>query len=194
MWSDYLCPWCYLGRDRTALLTSLGATVTHLPYELHPELPLEGRRIRPDGRLRPTFDRIESECRELGIPFRRPERTPNSRRALEVAEVARLHFPEAFPALDDALFAAHWVEGTDIGDPEVLDQLAVDAGVDLDEMHGILSAGLGFRAVDASIDRAREIGVTGTPAWVFGDFVLPGAQPRETFERWARRILERSST
>lgn len=194
LWSDYLCPWCYLGRDRTRLLVGLGATVTHLPYELHPEIPPEGRRVRPDGRLGPTFDRIEAECAELGIPFRRPSRMPNTRRALEVAELTRVHFPGAFPTLDDALFEAHWVTGQDLGDPAVVDALAEDAGVVLEELHGFLADGLGSWALETSMARAHDAGVVGTPSWLFGDFVLPGSQPRETFERWATKILARADT
>ena len=37
-WSDYLCPWCYLGQDRSALMASLGLEVVHLPYELLAEV------------------------------------------------------------------------------------------------------------------------------------------------------------
>jgi predicted DsbA family dithiol-disulfide isomerase len=193
LWSDYLCPWCYLGRDRTRLLVELGATVTHLPYELHPEIPPEGRRVRPDGRLGPTFDRIEAECTELGIPFRRPARMPNTRRALEVAELTRLYVPGAFAALDNALFDAQWVAGDDIGDPDLVDALAVGAGVILDELHDHLADGVGTRVLATSMTRARAVGVVGTPSWVFGDFVLPGSQPRDTFERWAAKILARAA-
>ena len=59
-WSDYLCPWCYVGRASSATIEELGVEVVHLPYELHPEIPPEGRAVRPDGRLGPTFDRIEA--------------------------------------------------------------------------------------------------------------------------------------
>src|SRR3954469_21890874 len=45
VWSDYICPWAYLGRDRTNLLRALGVTVMPQPYELHPELPPEGRTL-----------------------------------------------------------------------------------------------------------------------------------------------------
>jgi len=39
VWSDYLCPWCYLGRDRTKLLGELGVNVVPQPFEVHPEYP-----------------------------------------------------------------------------------------------------------------------------------------------------------
>ena len=41
-WTDVVCPWCYLGRDRTLLLRELGMTVTTLGFELHPDTPAEG--------------------------------------------------------------------------------------------------------------------------------------------------------
>ena len=74
MWSDYICPWAYLGRDRTALLRSLDVAVTAMPYELHPDLPLTGRAVRPDGRVGRVHEAIGRECEEIGLPFRPPQR------------------------------------------------------------------------------------------------------------------------
>src|SRR3954468_15786792 len=79
MWSDYLCPWCYVGRDRTTAIEQLGLPGTGLPSHLHPERPPAGRRVRPDGRLAPVLDRIEAECEAAGMAFRRPTRMPNTR-------------------------------------------------------------------------------------------------------------------
>ena len=62
LWRDYLCPWCHLGRDRTALLTTLGVTVEAQAYELHPEIPTEGRPVRADGRFARVLDHIAAEC------------------------------------------------------------------------------------------------------------------------------------
>ena len=64
LWRDYLCPWCWLGRSRNQVLVDLGVTVTHLPYDLHPEIPPEGRGDRPGGRLDAVFDHIAAECAE----------------------------------------------------------------------------------------------------------------------------------
>src|SRR3954471_14887944 len=119
VWSDYICPWAYLGRDRTALLRSLGVAVTAQPYELHPDIAAEGRAVRPDGRLARVYSDIARQCAEVGMLFRAPTRVPNSRRALETAEVVRQLDRAAFAAVDDALFAAHFVDGDDIGDPDV---------------------------------------------------------------------------
>ena len=193
-WSDYLCPWCYVGQHRDALLADLGVTVVHLPYELHPEIPPEGRRIRPDGRLRTTFDRIEAECDAAGMPFRRPERMPNTRRALETAEWVRRHHADAFAALHRSLFAAQFANGSPLDDPDVLDQLVADAGAPADEVRTAVDGGHAAAPVTESMDRARSLGVTSTPTWVLDTgFVLPGALVPEAMARWVSKIVDRTS-
>ena len=195
VWSDYICPWAYLGRDRTALLRSLGVDVVPMPYELHPEIPAAGRTHRPDGRLAQVYAGIAEECAAVGIPFRAPTRTPNSRRALSTAEVVRIHAPDHFTAVDDALFHAHFVEGRDLGDVEVLDEIVASAGLSPDEVRAAIDEGEGEAAVTASMVRAHANGVAATPAWLFGadgeGLVLPGVQPRELYERIVTRLRAR---
>ncbi|HYF47554.1 MAG TPA: DsbA family protein [Acidimicrobiales bacterium] len=194
LWRDYLCPWCYLGRDRTALMVELGVEVTSLAYELHPEIPREGRPVRPDGRFAAVLERIGAECEVVGLPFRPPSRIANTRRALEVSEVVRTLAPEAFPAVDASFYDAQWVDERDLGDPAVVDALLADAGVDPAPVHAALDAGDGRRAVEASMAEAREHDVTGTPAWWVGDrLLIPGVQDRSTVERWVGRLGARSA-
>ncbi|MEY2431039.1 MAG: hypothetical protein QOC92_764 [Acidimicrobiaceae bacterium] len=193
MWSDYICPWAYLGRDRTALLRSMQVTVTSMPYELHPELPREGRTVRPHGRLGQVYADIARQCAEVGMPFRAPTHVPNSRRALETVEVIRDQFPTSFQALDAALFAAHFVDGTDIGDPDVLDRLVERSGASAATIREMVDEGAGRQAVVTSMALAHDHGIAATPAWLFGEeFVLPGAQPRELFTRVVTRLRARS--
>jgi predicted DsbA family dithiol-disulfide isomerase len=128
LWRDYLCPWCFLGRDRTALIERLGVRVTPTSYELHPEVPVTGRAIRPGGRLDQVLDYIATECEQVGMPICKPTSTPNTRRALEVAEILRTWFPDAFPGYDDACYRTHWLSGGDLGDPATLRALVADAG------------------------------------------------------------------
>ena len=192
LWSDYLCPWCYLGRDRTRLLTELGVEVTHLPYELHPEVPLVGTPVRPGGRLATVFAHIAEECAEVGLPFTPPARMPNTRRALEAAELVRVSWPDRFAAFDDALFEAVFVLGLDLADPEVLAARASSVGLPADALDARLATGDGARAVARSMAQAREVGVTATPAWLLdGGLLIPGVQPRATITRWIERIRER---
>ena len=192
LWRDYLCPWCWLGRGTADVLVDLDVEVTHLPYDLHPEIPPGGRAVRPGGRLDAVFDHIAAECAREGIEFVKPVRTPNTRRALESAEIVRRVAPAAFPALDDALFRGHWVDGLDIGDPEVIDDLVLASGAPLDLVSEQRAEGIGSAAVGESMATAREHGIAATPSWLIdGTLVIPGVQPAETVRRWVTRLLAR---
>lgn len=189
LWSDYLCPWCYVGQDRSALMEDLGVELTRSPYELHPDIGPEGRRPRPGGRLDAVHARIEDECAAVGLPFRRPTRIPSTRRALEMAEVVRTAHPLAFAALDAALFRAHFVDGAPLDDADLLDQLVTESGAPAVEVRAALDAGVGAALLDRSMAEARDAGVASTPTWLLGDFLIPGLQPRDTVERWVSRLL-----
>lgn len=174
------------------MLEERGATVVHLPFELHPEIPAEGRRVRPDGRLGPTFDRVEAECERAGLPFRRPTRMPNTRRALETAEWVRTHHPAAFSSLHAALFRAHFADGEALDDPSLLDHLVAASGAPADAVRRAVEEGQASAAVDASMTAARDLGIASTPSWVLGEgFVVPGVPERETMARWVDRLLAR---
>lgn len=189
LWRDFLCPWCYLGRDRTSLMEELGVTVTPWSYELHPELPPSGRAVRPGGRYDRLLDHIALECEAVGLPFRKPDRSPNTRRALETAELVRLHHPAALGAFDDRCYRLHWVEGGDLGDPDELRRMLAEAGADADHVERLLAEGHGSAALGTSMAEAREHGVTAAPAWWVDDRLLvPGAQPRETVQRWVTKL------
>ena len=161
-------------------------TVDVRSYELHPEVPPEGRAVRPDGRFAAVLEHIGAECRAAGLPFRRPSRIPNTRRALEIAEVVRSTAPEAFPAVDAAFYDAQWVHDEDLGDPAVVDRILADAGLAVD-----LDAGAPL--VEQAMAEAREHDVSGTPAWWVADrLLIPGVQDRDTVERWVNRLKERA--
>jgi predicted DsbA family dithiol-disulfide isomerase len=196
-WSDYLCPWCYAGIDRTALLRELGVEVTELPYELHPRIPVGGVSLRERWGARydeatAMYGRIEAECEAVGLPFVRPERVPNTRRALETAEYVRRTAPDAFATLHRSLFDAHFVQQLDIGDPDVIDDLVGAAGADAASVRAAVDAGDASAALVESMDTARDLGVTGTPSWLLDQqLVLPGVMPRELYERAVTRMSNR---
>ena len=188
VWSDYLCPWCYLGLDRSDQMRAMGVEITTLPYELHPDYPPEGLTVpaRVYDRVRPLFD-------EIGMPFVPPTRVPNTHRILATAECVRRRQPDAFDRLERALFAAHFVEGRFLGDPDTLDEVVAGAGADATAVRDAVDAGELESALEEAREAAWDANVTGTPAWRFDNgFLLPGAQPRETVARIVGRILERT--
>ena len=108
--------------------------------------------------------------------------------------MVRQHWPDAYEPLEASLFRTHWVDGGDLADPATLDRLVRQAGADPAALHELVADGVGRRGLEASMDLAREHGVTATPAWLIDDTLLiPGAQPREAMRRWVTRLQERST-
>jgi len=179
------------------LLRSLGVTVTSLPYELHPEIPVGGISLEERwgarfGEASAMYARIEQECEKAGLPFRRPARVPNTRRALQTAEFVRRHQPAAFDSLDRSLFETHFVDNRPLDDPDLLDELVTAAGGDAAATRGAVDSGAMLEALRQSMDAAMDANVTGTPAWLLdGRLLIPGVQPRDLFEIWVQRLRER---
>ena len=180
------------------MLRSLDVSVTSLPYELHPEIPVGGISLQERwgaryGEASAMYTRIEAECETAGLPFRRPARVPNTRRALLTAEWVRVHEPDAFDALERSLFEAHFVDNRPLDDPMVLDALVAASGADGAAARTAVESGELGGGLRASMTAAMDAGVTGTPAWLLdGRLLVPGVQPRELFEIWVARLKERS--
>jgi predicted DsbA family dithiol-disulfide isomerase len=182
-WYDFVCPFCYVGQHRTALLARHGLRVVELPFQIHPEIPPGGIAVGP--RIGPMYAMLEHEAKEAGLPLHWPPRLPNTRRALATAEWVRRHQPRAFPQLHKQLFEAHFAHGEDLEDPAVLDRYARESGVDIVALHNGLADGSAAEAVAEAETLGRTWGVRGTPAWLIAQRLITGLQPASEFERLA---------
>ena len=118
-----------------------------------------------------------------------PEVVPNTMHALRVTELARERGLHA--AVHDRLMDAYWAEARNIGDPAELRSLAVEAGLDGDEVDEVLAGDRYRDHVLGSTSQAVSIGVTGVPGFLFDRRLLVlGAQPREVFERAFAQLSE----
>jgi predicted DsbA family dithiol-disulfide isomerase len=128
-----------------------------------------------DERQRALFERS-------GQAFRPAPVISNTRDALRVTELARdrgLHEP-----FHDRLMEAFWAEGRDLGDGDVLRELAAETALDATEVEDVLGSDAYLERVLASTAEAQSIGITGIPAFLLGGKLLVlGAHPREVFER-----------
>ena len=117
-----------------------------------------------------------------GQAFAPAETIPNTRDALRLTELARdrvLHEP-----FHDRLMDAFWGEGRDLGDPDVLRELAAEVELDAAEVEDVLASDAYLDRVLASTSEAQSIGINGIPAFLLdGKLLVLGAHPRETFDR-----------
>jgi predicted DsbA family dithiol-disulfide isomerase len=186
-WYDFLCPFCYVGQQRNTIFRSHGFEVVDIPFQAHPEIPLGG--LVAGKRSGPMYVHIEEEARAARLPLVWPDRLPNTRMALATAEWTRRHAPQFFSTLEEALFAAHFALGEDLGDQDIIDGRAAEAGIDIAALHAALDDGSAYVLVDQSEALGRSLGVRGTPAWFASGRLISGLYPREQFEQLVQTLL-----
>jgi predicted DsbA family dithiol-disulfide isomerase len=195
--SDVVCPWCYIGKRRLekalALLgDEVSANIVWLPFQLNPGIPDEGM-ARPEYRKakfgsiergRQLDARVASEGSGEGIAFAfdRIERTPNTRAAHQLIELAQAQ--DKGGGVVDALFRAYFEEAKDIGDAAVLTEIARANGVS--GWPGQANA----TSVAEKEDGVRSLGISAVPTFIFERKLgVSGAHPAETLAGAIREAL-----
>ena len=191
VFSDYVCPWCYLGSARTERLKKEhGVQVKLVHFPLHADTPAEGKSLEAlfAGRgydIPKMQAQMRARMAAEGLPYGDRKMTYNSRLAQELASWA-VSQPGG-EAIHDALFRAYFVDGKNIGDPEVLIQISKQLGLDEVQAREVVEKRTHKAAVDADWEKSRQYGVTGVPTYVLGDRGVVGAQPYESLEELVRQ-------
>lgn len=191
IWSDVVCPFCNVARERAAWLSrEAGVRVEWLPFDLHPEYPPEGiareeLMQRYPASMHEAVRGMHEDAQMVYNPH--PERVPNTRRALELIEWARTK--GAHDRLHQRVMDAYWVEGRDITGWDVLGPCVADVGLDPAEAEEMVSSGAFADAVSLSTATAQRHGIGGVPAFVFDQRLLvSGAQPHEVMEKALEQV------
>ncbi len=192
IFSDTICPWCYVGKRRLARALSARPqprmAVRWRAFQLNPGMPPEGMvreryidaKFGSSERAKRIYEAVSAVGASEGIDFNFEaiRRTPNtllSHRLLRKAGKDGLQDP-----LLDAMFRAYFVEGRDIGDVRVLAEIGEAVG--LAGAAAFLAGGEGSEEVRAEDSLARRQGVNGVPCFIFNyHFLLSGAQEPESF-------------
>lgn len=193
---DLVCPWCFLGvrrlmrtlRRRPDLLFEL----TWRPFLLNPDMPRSGmsrpdyvnRKFGGEERARRLYTSITEIGRVEGMQFRfdRIRRTPSSVDAHRLVRWAARHDRASETA--EALFSAHFTDGLDIGETEVLVTIAHALGLDELAFRGFLASDRETDAIHAENLRAHRLGINGVPCFIIaGRHAIAGAQEPEVIER-----------
>jgi predicted DsbA family dithiol-disulfide isomerase len=204
--SDVICPWCYIGKRHLerALQTlesehKLSFTVAWHPFQLNPDMPAEGAdrqkyRLAKFGsaeRSRQMDERITEVAASVGIAFHLDKltRTPNTLKAHRLIRLAGQKGVQ--DGVVEALFEAYFCNGADLGDDEVLADIARRGGLDHDMALALLQGDEGRREVLAGDQMARNCGIQGVPSFALqGHVLFSGAMPAEEMVDAFRRAWE----
>lgn len=161
-----------------------------MPFELHPEAPVEGiPREAYFGRARSEqmHNHLQSVAADVGLTMESRDVIINSRRALGAAEYAREK--GKFDEMHHALFKAHWERTARLENVDDLVEVGAGIGLDRDGLREAIEDGRYEPLIDDSRREAESVGINAIPAHVFGGrYLVVGAQPYETFERVLERI------
>jgi predicted DsbA family dithiol-disulfide isomerase len=169
--------------------------VTWRPFEIHPEVPLEGMPVSelpyPPEQWARMQEALRQSAAQEGLVVGNRPKVSNTHRALAAGTYAQVEEPERFPAFHEALFKGYFAEGRDLGDPDVVDDLARASGLEVARMNSALAGGAGEAELAATRDDAARLGITGTPTYVFERrLAAVGAQPAEVLIRAIETIVQ----
>ncbi len=194
IWSDVVCPWCYLGKRRLErALESFGhrdeVSVVFRSFELDPSAPpgvstptvelLASKYGMTADQASDAQRKMEQRAAEDGLEFRMSDlRSGNTRDAHRLLHLAKAHGRQA--ELAERLHRAYFTEQASIFDHASLTELAVEAGLNRDEVTRVLASGEYGDAVDTDEAMAQALGATGVPLFVIDRrYGISGAQPSE---------------
>jgi predicted DsbA family dithiol-disulfide isomerase len=183
VWSDVVCPWCYIGKRRFE--RAVAEVADEVEVRLVPE------------RAAQIIDHVSTVAAGDGLEFR----MDRAIRANTLMAHRLLWLTTATghqQALKERLLQAYFCDGLDVGDPDVLADCAADVGLDRDTVRAFLDSTDGVDQVREQLAFAHDNGITAVPTYVFGTpgseqrWMVPGAQDSELFVRALRRLAERA--
>jgi len=205
IWSDVVCPWCYIGKRRfESALASFGhpgeVMVSYRSFELDPDAPAQRSGTHAEHLARKygmTTAQAEQANQQMtqraaadGLEFRfdliRGGNTFDAHRLLHLARDQGLQ-----PEMKERLLRATFTEGLPIADKPTLMRLATEAGLPAARVQAVLDGDAYAGAVRADEQQAARYGITGVPFFVAdGKYAVSGAQPPEVLLRLLRRAYD----
>lgn len=194
VYSDYVCPFCYLGRQ--SLEQYEAERGEPMAIDWHP-FDLRSHKRGPDGEIDHGVDdgKDEDYYEQARQNVRRLQEQYGVEMTLDIAsdvdslpaQLVSFHVKETAPdewrAFDEAVFEALWVDGRDIGDREVLRELAEDAGFDPGIVDDALEDDALRERLQEQFETAQRHGVTGVPTFAYDGYAARGAVPPDQLRR-----------
>lgn len=205
VWSDYVCPFCYIGKRR--LEEALESTelkdtaeVVFKAYQLDPDSPkvtdlkmhdvLSTKYNMSMDEAKKMTENIAAQAKEVGLDYdfenMRRANTFDAHRLVKLAETENLG-----AEMTEALLNAYFVEAQQIGDPEFLTQLGASVGLASERVRAMLESDEFASNVKEDIAEAGQVGVKGVPFIVINrKYAISGAQPAATFAEALQKVAQ----
>ena len=212
IFSDVVCPWCYIGKRRfdravTNLATAginLILEVNYRPFQLDPTAPIGApspvrdayaKKFGSQERADEILKHVTTVAATEGINFQMDiavrANTSRAHRLIALAQTTELDHTK----LKESLMIAYFCEGRDISNIDTLMDIGAAFGLDHAQVSEMLNSEQSSQQLDADLSRANELGVTAVPTYVFNEqWSVPGAQDTETFERVLKKLHQQETS
>lgn len=195
VYSDYICPFCYVGHHRLQRLRdSYDLKINWCFLEIHPETSANSEPIDsldyPSEQWQQMMANLERVAKEENIPLSRLSFITNSKDALLLSEASKRLGHDIFYKLHEKLFNAYFVESKNIGDKDVLNSIAESCGVDKETIDSAWTDEKHQKRLLENFNSARRHKIQSVPSFVFGDRVLTGVVAETTFRDAAKELLK----
>ena len=198
VFSDYICPFCYVGHHRLMRLRDeYDLKINWCFIEIHPETSPEGEPVAsleyPSEQWNQLMQNLEAVAKEEGIAMAEHTFTTNSKDALLLSEAAKEQGREIFYDLHEKLFAAFFVDSRNIGDRNILRELAAGSGIDNEAIESAWQDEKYQQRILSSYHAARQHEIQAVPSFIFGERKLTGVVTEDVMRSAARELVESRS-
>ena len=192
VFTDYVCPWCYLGDNRVKKLKksyNIQVKIVHFP--LHPDTPVKGRTLQDmfgvsAEDIKAKNAHMQKLMKTEGLPYNTRSHTYNSRLAQEIGSWAETRAGRN--DIHDKFFEAYFVNKLNISDIGVIIDIVKSVGLDLQEAQKVLEDRTFKDAVDAAWRKSHSYGVTSVPTFISAGQGLVGAQSYRALEYLIKEV------
>ena len=198
VFSDYICPFCYVGHHRLMRLRDeYDLKINWCFIEIHPETLPEGEPVAsleyPSEQWNQLMQNLEAVAKEEGIAMAEHSFTTNSKDALLLSEAAKEQGRETFYALHEKLFTAFFVDSRNIGDRDILRELATGCGVNSDVIEQAWQDKKYQQRILSNYHAARVHEIQAVPSFIFGERKLTGVVTEDNMRSAANELVNSQS-
>ena len=202
MFSDTICGWCYIGKERLKqALREVGGNsiqVTNLPFQLNPDMPMEGmdriqyikKKFGSIENAKPMYDNmiLQGQQENLEIKLDKIKKTPNTVKSHLLIDYAKLNKVEN--EVMDSIFESYFFKAKDIGDENVLLEIGKKHDLDIKGLEKFITQKENLQKIDKLDTIAKQMGISGVPFYIFNDKIsISGAETVENLTKAIKKSL-----